>query len=101
MVKKEHIEQTTQYPDKYHDRNQAQKYFFHGEQLRYLRPGQLFRYFSHGSEEAPGRAPTLRTEENTMADLDDHRVVPDDPRHRRYAERVSALTPGIILRAPA
>ena len=89
----EHLANSARYPDQYHYMNQVQKYFFRGEELRYLRTGQFFRYFSHSSEEATGSAPVLRTSENTMSAFDEDRV-PDDPTHRHYDQRVSLLKAG-------
>ena len=90
----EHLAKAARYPDKHHYMNQVQKFFFRNEELRYLRLGQFFRYLTHSSEEAPGRAPTLLTQENTMAPLDEARV-PDDPTHRHYDHRVSRqVAPG-------
>ena len=90
----EHLGKNKQYPDKYYYLNEVQKYLFRNEQLRYLRTHQFFRYFSHSSETATGKATTLLTSENTMSVVEADIRVPDDPTHRNYDERVSAVAAG-------
>ncbi len=88
-----HIENVARYPDKHYYLNEIQQHFFRNEQLRHLRPDQFFRYFTHGKEEDRPKPTAMRTDENTLR-VEDESLVPDEPSHRNYDERSSAVAAG-------
>ena len=47
--------------------NEMQRYMFRNADLRHLRAAQFFRYFRHAENEVSKEAPTMRTDEDTLA----------------------------------
>ncbi len=92
----EHAEKVRAYPDPEYYLNELQYYFFRSAQLKELRPGQFFRYYTHRDDENARKSPAVRTDENTLQ-VDDSDVIPDNVSHQNFHEESSALPAGTTL----
>ena len=89
----EHLERGHAYPDATYYLNEVQYYFFRNDALRYLRPGQFFRYFLRGTDDGARQPLARRTHDETVVP-DDGSHVTDVRSHRHYDTRSSAVAAG-------
>ena len=88
----EHLDKAPLYPDIKYYLNQVQLYFFRHRDLRHLRLGQYFRYFSHRKESIDSE-PKPHADQ-VAASQDRETIVEPEYWHRHYDTDAQSIAPG-------
>ena len=70
-------------PDAQYYLNEVQQYMFRNDQLRHLKPTQLFRYNYHHTDGSTTKPTKVPADENTLHEADEG-AIEDDACHRNY-----------------